>query len=168
MNMSKSFRLIIQFLSRAILGYIFLYASIDKIIDPISFSSNIDNYHISPISLNNLAALIIPWVELIIGFVFICGAFILLIELYSDVKFAQIEKYIKASSIISILLLIFFIFIISQAYYRGIDLHCGCFKGESLLQSIDLRQNMLKRIIEDILFLGLAIIVYFNKLNTEE
>ena len=65
-NSIKKMAIPIQFLSRFILGYIFLYASIDKIVNPIAFSSNIDNYHISPIYLNNIAALIIPWIEFII------------------------------------------------------------------------------------------------------
>ena len=41
-------------LGRLILGYVFIYASIDKIIDPASFSDIIDNYHITPVLLNNL------------------------------------------------------------------------------------------------------------------
>ena len=54
-------------IARLILAFVFIYASIDKIIDPLSFSNTIDNYHISPYQLNNIAALIIPWLELIIG-----------------------------------------------------------------------------------------------------
>ena len=66
----------IIFVSRLILGIVFIYASIDKIIDPVSFSDTIDNYHISPYSLNNLAALIIPWIELLIGICLIFGIYI--------------------------------------------------------------------------------------------
>ena len=91
-------------LSRFILGIVFIYASIDKIIDPAQFSDAIDNYHITPYSLNNLAALIIPWVELIIGLFLLLGVFL------------------NGSSFIAILLLIFFIFIISQALIRGINM----------------------------------------------
>ena len=53
---------------RFILGIIFIYASIDKIANPIEFSNAIDNYHIIPSQLSNLVALVIPWVELFIGF----------------------------------------------------------------------------------------------------
>ena len=95
--------------SRVVLGIVFVYASIDKIINPIDFSNAIDNYHITPIQLNNIAALIIPWIELVIGICLLAGVFL------------------KGASMISICLLIFFIFIISQALVRGIDLHCGCF-----------------------------------------
>ena len=60
-------RSVIALLCRVILGIVLIYASIDKIIDPVSFSDSIDNYHISPYILNNIAALIIPWIELLIG-----------------------------------------------------------------------------------------------------
>ena len=132
-------------LSRFILGAVFIYASLDKIADPVAFSANIDNYHISPIAINNLVALILPWVELIIGLSLIIGVFL------------------DGASFFSIILLIFFIFIIAQAYMRGISLNCGCFKTALDPALGDLKQEMLWRIFEDILFLGLAIIVYFRK-----
>ena len=133
-------------LSRFVLGIIFIYASIDKIIDPISFSSTIDNYHISPYSLNNIAALVIPWLELIIGVFLICGIFI------------------NGSSFIAILLLLFFIFILTQALLRGINVDCGCFDlNADTLEDSQLRIKMIRRILEDILFLVLAFII--NKGN---
>ena len=131
-------------LARFILGVVFIYASLDKIADPVAFSSNIDNYHISPIAINNLVALILPWVELIIGLSLITGVFL------------------DGATVLTIGLLVFFIFIITQAYMRGISLHCGCFKTAVDPGLGDLKQDMLWRIFEDILFLGLAIIVYFR------
>ncbi len=132
-------------LARFILGAVFIYASLDKIADPVAFSTNIDNYHISPIAINNLAALILPWVELIIGLSLITGVFL------------------DGASIVTIGLLAFFIFIITQAYMRGISLDCGCFKTAVNPGLGDLKQEMLWRIFEDILFLVLAIIVYFRQ-----
>ena len=131
-------------LARFILGAVFIYASLDKIADPITFSTNIDNYHISPIAINNLAALIIPWVELILGLSLITGVLL------------------DGASILTMALLVFFIFIISQAYVRGISINCGCFKTAVDPGLGDLKQEMLWRIFEDILFLGLASIVYFR------
>ena len=131
-------------LARFILGAVFIYASLDKIADPVAFSTSIDNYHITPIAINNLAALIIPWVELIIGLSLITGVFL------------------DGASILTMALLVFFIFIISQAYARGISLQCGCFKTVVDPGLGDLKQEMLWRIFEDFLFLGLAIIVYFR------
>ena len=137
-------------LARIILGIVFIYASIDKIANPIDFSNAIDNYHISPVQLNNLAALIIPWVELIVGICLIFGIFL------------------EGASIISICLLIFFIFIISQAFARGIDLHCGCFDlAQKEVKDGNIKLEMIKRIVEDFVFLFLAIIIKKRKTNVD-
>ena len=132
-------------IARLVLAFVFIYASIDKIIDPLSFSDTIDNYHISPYQLNNIAALIIPWLELIIG---IC---------------LLINVFLTGASFISIGLLVFFIIIISQALFRGINIDCGCFDlNSSNLDDVELRIKMIRRIIEDFVFLGLAIFINLN------
>ena len=45
------------FICRVFLGFIFVYASYEKILDPVGFSKNIHNFHITPVSVENLAAL---------------------------------------------------------------------------------------------------------------
>jgi len=134
----------LPFIFRLILGIIFIYASYDKILDPAGFSKNIHNFHVTPISLENLAALIIPWLELIIGVFLIFGLFL------------------EGSTSIIIVLLVFFIFILSQAVFRGIDVHCGCFKIEADSGTTDFRMELFKRIGEDIIFLGMAFIIKFK------
>ena len=142
MNFVRSLNLPLVF--RVILGLIFIYASYDKILDPAGFSKNIHNYHITPIAVENLAALIIPWLELIIGVFLIFGVFL------------------EGTTSITIVLLIFFIAILSQAVFRGIDVHCGCFKTEADVGITDLRMELIKRIGEDIIYLGMAFIVKFK------
>tara|TARA_B100000941_G_scaffold259653_1_gene210734 strand:+ start:155 stop:613 length:459 start_codon:yes stop_codon:yes gene_type:complete len=138
---------------RLCLGLIFIYASIDKIIDPRTFSNLIDNYHITPHFLNNLFALFIPWMELIIGIGIIT------------------KIYYHSSLQILILLLIWFTFILAQAVLRGIDTHCGCFKTSvEETNEINYQGLLIKRIIEDVILLFMAIILKFeqyikNKLN---
>ena len=138
---------------RLFLGIIFVYASYEKILDPVGFSKNIHNFHITPVSVENLAALIIPWLELIIGVFLIFGLFL------------------EGTTSIIIALLIFFIIILSQAIYRGIDIHCGCFKIEADIGTTDFRIELIKHIFEDIIFLGMAFIVKFKdkfKLQSRE
>ena len=145
-NLFKNINLLL--IGRLALGYIFIYASIDKIIDPISFSNVIDNYHITPIILNNLFALFIPWLEFIIG---ICLIF---------------NLKIHGASFLSIILLLWFIFILSQAIFRGINVECGCFDlNISDLDDLELRKNMIKRIFEDIVFLGISLYVNIKSKN---
>ena len=145
-NLFKNINLLL--IGRLALGYIFIYASIDKIIDPISFSNVIDNYHITPIILNNLFALFIPWLEFIIG---ICLIF--------NIK-------VHGASFLSIILLLWFIFILTQAIFRGINVECGCFDlNISDLDDLELRKNMIKRIFEDIVFLGISLYVNIKSKN---
>ena len=147
MNFIRSLNLPLIF--RVILGIIFIYASYDKILDPAGFSKNIHNFHITDnlVWVENLVALILPWLELIIGVFLIFGVFL------------------EGSTSITIGLYIFFIFILSQAVFRGIDVHCGCFKTEADAGVTDLRMELIKHIGEDILLLGMAFVIkYKNKL----
>ena len=144
MNFIRSLNLPLIF--RVILGIIFIYASYDKILDPAGFSKNIHNFHVTPIAVENLAALIIPWMELIIGVFLIFGVFL------------------EGSTSITIGLYIFFIIILSQAVFRGIDVHCGCFKTVADVGVTDLRMELIKHIGEDFVLLGMAFVIkYKNK-----
>tara|TARA_Y100001970_G_C13633312_1_gene555233 strand:- start:1 stop:447 length:447 start_codon:yes stop_codon:yes gene_type:complete len=124
--------------SRLVLALVFIIASISKILDPLSFSNIIDNYHVTPISINNMVALFLPWVELFIGLGFL------------------FDIYTETCSKLSIALLIWFIFILSLAYYRGININCGCF---SVDQGSSSSSDILNRIFQDIVFLVLSFIV---------
>ena len=139
MNALKSLNL--PFVFRLILGVVFIYASYDKILNPAGFSDNIHNFHVTPAAVENLAALIIPWLELIVGVFLIFGVFL------------------EGAISITIGMLIFFIIILSQAVFRGIDLHCGCFKSEADVGATDLRFELIKRIVEDFVLLGMAYVV---------
>jgi len=135
---------------RLVVGIVFIYASIDKISDPLGFSDNIDNYHATPVYLNNLIALIVPWMELIVGLCLIFG------------------KFIQGASLLSAVLMIVFIVLIGQALFRGIDLHCGCFKTATDVSVTSLRSEMIRRILEDIVLLGMSLIITMNALKKEE
>ena len=58
---------------RILLGAVFLWASIDKIIDPSKFARDISNYHIIPFGLENIIAIVLPWLEFFIGSGLILG-----------------------------------------------------------------------------------------------
>jgi len=146
MNFIRSLNLPLIF--RIILGIVFIYASYSKILDPAAFSKNIHNFHTTDnlVWVENLVALILPWLELIVGVFLIFGVFL------------------EGSTSITIGLYIFFIIILSQAVFRGIDVHCGCFKTEADAGVTDLRMELIKRIGKDFVFLGMAFIIkYKNK-----
>ena len=130
---------------RVFMGLVFIYASYSKIVDPVSFSNNIHNYGVTPLYIENIIALVLPWVELFIG--------LALIFRY---------KY-EASLDISIFLMIIFIVLISQAYLRGKSIDCGCFMNEiSSEDAATKRFDMLKRIGEDIVFLILLFVLKYR------
>jgi putative oxidoreductase len=95
--------------SRAILGTVFILASIDKIASPAVFAASIEAYGMLPLWSVNMAALIVPWLELL------CGVF-----LFGGV-------YIRGSSSVAGALLAVFIVAISSAILRGLAIDCGCF-----------------------------------------
>ena len=146
----------IPLIFRLILGVVFIYASYYKILDPVAFSDNIHNFHTTDnlLWVENWVALILPWLEMIVGVFLIFGVFL------------------EGSTSITIGLLTFFIFILSQAVLRGIDVHCGCFKTEADAGVTDLRLELIKRIAEDFVLLGMAVIIKlkdkFSLLNKEQ
>ena len=123
---------------RIILGLIFIYASYDKIMNPGQFARDISNYHIVPYGFENTIAIILPWLELIIGLCIVFGIFI------------------DGSVIISAGLLILFDLLIFQAMIRGFNIECGCGLKEGEMVGWS-------KIIENIVFLGASYMVYISK-----
>ena len=66
---------ILVLIARLILGVIFIYASIDKILHPAAFAKAVYNYQILPGALINLTSLILPWLELVLGLFLMIGLF---------------------------------------------------------------------------------------------
>ena len=129
------------------LGWIFISASLDKIVDPHQFLKSINNYEITPYWVNSLAALVLPWVELICGFLLVAGLFL---------YFKNGSDLIDIPNNLIILMLIWFIFILSVAVYRGLDIDCGCGISEN-------KTTPIERLIEDIYLLMFSIIIKFRQ-----
>ena len=125
-------------LIRFLLGLVFVYASYDKILDPGKFARDISNYHIVPFGLENTIAIILPWLELIIGLCIIFGI------------------YINAGVLISAGLLILFDLLILQAIIRGFNIECGCGLKEGEMVGWP-------KIVENIIFLCASYIIYKSK-----
>jgi uncharacterized membrane protein YphA (DoxX/SURF4 family)/thiol-disulfide isomerase/thioredoxin len=81
-----------HFISRLIVGSIFIYAGLYKIINPASFEKTLNTYDFFSNSFIGFIVLIFPWAQLILGALLVSG---------------YLSRYI--ASIISILLLIFII-----------------------------------------------------------
>ena len=115
MASSKFVRLLLLVL-RVVLGAIFVYAAWVKLRDPWQlFAMSIDSYQILPLREVELAAHVIPWMELALGLLLIAGLWLRI-----------------SGSIVSLLLLTFFVLML-RAYAKGMAIDCGCFgPGEAI------------------------------------
>ncbi|MEO6694227.1 MAG: MauE/DoxX family redox-associated membrane protein [Ignavibacteria bacterium] len=129
---------------RIIVGGIFIYASLDKLLNQEMFSKAIYNYKFLPGIFINFFAITIPYIELIAGIFLISGIFK------------------RGSSLIISILLILFIVALVQAYARGLDINCACFELKKELENADQKSDILLRIIEDFLLLAASVIIFIK------
>jgi len=92
-----------------VIAVIFIYAGAVKVLDPVQFANDIDNYKILPWTISVSLAFYLPWLEIF------CGLALIFRLLYRG-----------ALSILTALVAIFTIATIA-AKVRGLDITCGCF-----------------------------------------
>lgn len=92
-----------------VIGGLFIYAGVIKVLDPVGFAGDIDNYKTLPWPIGVRLAFYLPWLEIL------CGLALITQVLYRGGVF--------------ILTLLMSIFIIATivAKARGLDISCGCF-----------------------------------------
>jgi uncharacterized membrane protein YphA (DoxX/SURF4 family) len=132
----------ILLLSRIILGAIFVYASIDKILNPLAFAQILHHYRLAPPDVINMTAIVMPWIEFCAGILLIIGF------------------KVRSSALIIVLMLIFFGVVLTITAIRGINVACGCFTTSPTVKS-----NLMIRIVEDAVMLipGLHILFFFRR-----
>ena len=130
-------------LSRFVLGVVFVVAAVDKIAVPEVFAISIEAYRLIPVSLVNIFALVVPWIELL------CGVFII----------AGVRQ--RACALILSALLALFIGAIFSAMARDLKIDCGCF-GAAHASPVGW-----PKIAEDAGLLLLALFVYRKSLPAE-
>jgi putative oxidoreductase len=121
---------------RIYIGWIFIDASLSKILDPALFAENVANYRLIPYYGLNLVAIVLPWMELVCGFYLILGI-----------------RTKAAASVIGGLLFLFTVFVIINIF-RGANMNCGCFDtvGEPIGW---------KKVATNMTWLAMTIQVYF-------
>jgi uncharacterized membrane protein YphA (DoxX/SURF4 family) len=97
-----------------LLGALFVYAGITKVLDPVRFFTDIQNYGIIPWRAVTVAfAFYLPWLEIISGM-------------------AVVVRPLRAGALaIMVVMLLIFTVALGQAWARGLDISCGCFGGTS-------------------------------------
>jgi uncharacterized membrane protein YphA (DoxX/SURF4 family) len=95
------------------LGCMFIYSSLPKIRQPYDFLADVYNYEIVGPKLGMLAAMTMPWAELLVGICLVGGIFI------------------GGALLVSIGLGAMFSVVLCWALYMGLDISCGCFSSSS-------------------------------------
>jgi putative oxidoreductase len=92
-----------------LIGALFVYAGAVKVIDPVAFARDIDNYKMLPWKIGVSLALYLPWLEILCGLALITRIFF------------------RGSVFIVTSLMSVFIIASVVAKARGLDVSCGCF-----------------------------------------
>jgi hypothetical protein len=92
-----------------VVGGVFIYAGVLKMLDPVQFGLDIDNYKILPWFFSVRLAFYLPWLEIF------CGVAIVFRFFY------------RGGLSILIALILVFIGATIAAKVRGLDITCGCF-----------------------------------------
>ncbi len=125
---------------RIVLGGAFVLASAHKILHPGAFAEIIYNYQILPDPLINLTAIILPWLELLLGLCLLVGI------------------WLPGATLLGAFLLIVFEGSLVFNLARGLNVYCGCFSTTSAV-SPDVSMGWY--ILRDGIFLVLALVVGF-------
>jgi putative oxidoreductase len=125
---------------RLVVGGVFIWAGILKILDPLEFAQNIANYRVFSRHFSFLIAIVLPWLEVLCGVLVIFGIFR------------------SASSLLLSGLLGIFLVLITVTLFRGIDVDCGCFG--SLGRHVDYRL-----LLTDIVLLYLTLNIFVTSLG---
>lgn len=104
---------VIALICRLVLGGIFFYAGMEKIIAPQDFVIAIYNYRLLPDWSINMLAVILPWLEVFLATGLISGI------------------CVRGASFLSALLFLIFVLALTINLLRGLDISCGCFGGSS-------------------------------------
>jgi uncharacterized membrane protein YphA (DoxX/SURF4 family) len=126
------------FITRLVLGCLFIYASLDKIIHPLSFAQILHHYRMMPPWSINIWAVTLPWIEAMAGILLIIG------------------YRARGANLIIGGLLAMFVAVLAITAFRGINVSCGCFST-----SIEVKSNLVYRILEDVGMIILFLHVFF-------
>lgn len=96
-------------LLRVAIGAVFLAAALPKLQDPEAFAKSVSNYHMVPVTVERVMALVLPPLELLVGVFLIVGIF--------D----------AGASLLAFAMMIVFTLAVGTALARGLDISCGCF-----------------------------------------
>ncbi|SHE49092.1 cation diffusion facilitator family transporter [Desulfacinum infernum DSM 9756] len=126
-------------IGRMLLGLVFLYACYDKILHPREFAQVVFNYQILPAWAVNGTALILPWLEALVGLCLVVGV-------------GVAGALLAADGLLGV-----FLAAVLFNWARGLDIDCGCFSTGG--HGAGLFSSMAWSALRDAVLLGIALAV---------
>ncbi len=124
------------------LGLVFWVSAFGKISDPASFAEIVAGYRILPNVLVNPFAMVLPWIEMLVGISLING------------------MAVSGSALLAVTLNSVFIVALISAIARGIDVECGCFTIAESKVGWEL-------IIRDLILLCMSLMLFLGNASRE-
>ena len=128
----------VETVARWLLGLVFVASSLGKIVDPAAFADNIAAYHLLPLAVVNVIAIVMTWTELLVGLSLLNGV------------------AARSGALLAAAMNVVFIVAAASGMARGLDIECGCF---SVAKST-VGWGLIGR---DIVFLAMALLVLFHR-----
>lgn len=126
-------------MARVFVGFVFVFASIDKVAQPDDFVVSIANYKLIPPGIDTLTATVLPWVELLCGLGILAGVFF------------------RGSSLLACVLSLMFALAVASALIRGLDIACGCFSQDPSVGKINW-----EKLAENILLVAFSLFLLYS------
>jgi putative oxidoreductase len=125
--MSVSLRSSASWILRLGFAVLLAWASADKILHPYDFGRDVLNYRVVNEGMSFLVAVWLPYLELLTAVCLMAGL------------------WLEAAAAINAVLMWTFLGLVLQAFFRRLDIHCGCFtvKGDSVIGPLKIAENAL-------------------------
>ena len=109
---------LVSLVFRLFLGFVFVYAGVMKASDPQGFANILCSYRLLPEWMINPVAILLPWVEIVVG-----------VSLFVGI-------WIRGGALVASSMLTVFAFVIGISLARGLEIDCGCFGATNCEDSI--------------------------------
>ncbi|MCX6142903.1 MAG: DoxX family membrane protein [Ignavibacteriales bacterium] len=126
--------------TRVFIGLLFVFSSLDKIVDPSAFAQSVANYGLLPSSFPAIIATVLPWVELLCGFAVFFGV------------------SLRGSSLLLSAMVVIFTLAVMSALLRGLDISCGCFTQDPAAGHIGWT-----KVVQNTALFALTLFLYFSR-----
>jgi uncharacterized membrane protein YphA (DoxX/SURF4 family) len=128
--------------ARIVLAFVLIYAGAAKLVSPVESRAAIVAYRLYlPEILLKFGTTALPAFEVVVGLLLLLGI------------------YVRFSALASIALMLVFIVMIAQVWYRGFSIDCGCFGGGGDVSPEGKEIRYMSEIVRDFLFIGLAVLL---------